>query len=94
MNELEDQYRKNRESDIQEFLTSSKYSDIRTLYKSNFETINNFIKKVGHKLCIEDIAGIADKDSSLKRSIFDNHLLLKEVNKAIIHGDLTLDDLL
>jgi hypothetical protein len=92
MNTLEDQYSNNRASDIKEFLTSYKYSDIRNLYKSNFETIYNLIEKFGHKHSVEDIADIADQ--FLKKSIFDNHLLLKQVNKAIKHRDLTLDDLL
>jgi len=88
MDEFQKQLQNNRASDIREFLNSSKYTSIRALYRSNFEKIYDLIKKFGYKPSIEDIANIGDE--SLKRDIFENSLLLQEINKAIRDQELTL----
>jgi hypothetical protein len=53
-------------------------------------THENYIKKFRHKAAIEDIAKL---DSNLTQKVIDNLLLLKEINKAILIGELTKDDI-
>lgn len=91
MDEFRKQLRNNRTSDIREFLNSPQFASIRALYRTDFDRIYNLIKKFGYKQSIEDIARIGDE--SLKRDIFDNSLLLQEINKAIRDQELTLDNL-
>jgi len=65
-------------------------NSIRDLYKTNFDTIVTFINNIGHKLAIEDIAKL---DNNLTQQVMDNHLLLKEINKAILSGELKLSEI-
>ena len=90
MDEFNRQLKNNLQSDIYEFNTKPEYSKIRELYKNNFDKIVFFIDRTNSKLAIEDIAGL---DSKLAQSIFDNSLLLQQINKAISNIELTLNDI-
>jgi len=90
MDDFNKQLKRNLRNNISEFNTNPKYSSIRDLYKTNFDSIVTFINKIGHKLAIEDIAQL---DNNLTQQVMDNHLLLKEINKAISSGELKLSDI-
>ena len=90
MDKFNKQLKKNLRNDISEFNTNPEFSNIRDLYELNFDKIATYIEKFGHKLAIEDISMI---DSNLTQKIIDSHLLLKEINRAISTGELTVNDL-
>lgn len=75
---------------INKFLTDEEYSDIKDLYKNNFDAIVLYINKLGVKLAIEDIANI---EPMLSGKIISNLLLLKEINTAIKEYKLTEQEL-
>lgn len=87
MSEFSRQLEDNLQKDINKFNDSSEYSEIRELYRSNFDKIFNYIKRSNPRLAIEDISSI---DGTLAGKISDNFLLIQEINKAIIQGKLTL----
>ena len=86
MDEFKRQLESNLLSDINEFNTKTKYSEIRKLYIDKFEQIKLLIIKFGHQHSVEDIANLND---STKQIVSHNQLLLKEINKAIENGTLT-----
>lgn len=90
MDNFNKQLKDNLAKDIAEFNSNPNYVDIRKLYKLNFDKIESYIKKFGHKSAIEDISNI---NSSLTRKVMDNMLLLKEINKAISTGQFKKDDI-
>ena len=90
MDDFNEQLKRNLKNDISEFNTKPEYSRIRNLYKTNFDNIVTFIKKFGHKPALEDISRL---DSNLTQQVMDNHILLKEINKAISTGELNLNDI-
>lgn len=90
MDDFNEQLKRNLKNNISEFNTKAEYSNVRDLYKNHFDTVAAFIKKFGYKLALEDISQI---DSNLTRQVMDNHLLLKEINKAISTGELKLNDI-
>lgn len=86
MDEFKRQLELNLLSDINEFNTKTKYSEIRKLYIDEFEKIKSLIIKFGHHQSVEDIANLND---STKQIVHHNQLLLKEINKAVENGTLT-----
>ena len=87
MSEFSRQLEDNLQTDINKFNNNSEYSEIRELYRGNFDKIVNYIKRSNPRLAIEDISSI---DRTLAGKISDNFLLIQEINKAIIQGKLTL----
>lgn len=75
-------------NDINEFNSKPEYAKIRELYKLHFNTIKGYIQMTNNKLAIEDISNL---DSNLTQIISSNSLLLKEINKAILAEELTVD---
>lgn len=90
MNEFEKQLEENLQSDIKKFLTDNDFSEIKELYKNNFDKIKNLIKKFGTKSAVEDISNL---DTSLSSKISNNILFLKEINHAISTKKLKLENL-
>jgi hypothetical protein len=90
MDSFNEQLNRNRRNDIFEFNTNPELADIRSLYRINFSIIVTLIKKLGHKIALEDISGL---DITLSQRIMESHLLLNEINKAIASGELKLNDI-
>lgn len=90
MDDFNMQLKRNLRTDISEFNTKPEFSNIRNLYKNKFDSIETVIKKVGYKFAIEDISKL---DSNLTQQIMDNLLFLKEINRAILEGELKSNDI-
>ena len=54
--EFERQIERNRQRDVEEFLTDAEYEDIRKVYRDHFEKIEELIGRFGPKPSIEDIS--------------------------------------
>ena len=87
MSEFERQLEQNLQNDIKTFISDPKYRQVKDMYKSNFDNIQQYIAISGYNLAIEDISNL---DPSLSPFITSERLLLKEINKAIQKGRLTL----
>ncbi|MEN0011356.1 hypothetical protein [Flavobacterium nitrogenifigens] len=91
MSEFDKQLKKNLNRDVSEFISKPDYESIRQLYKDNFDKIVFYIKRSDVRLAVEDIADI---DVRLTKKVIDSVLLLKEVNRAILSQELTLNDII
>jgi hypothetical protein len=92
MNDFEKQIERNTSDRIREFLSKPEYSDIKDLYRNNFDTIYSFIqrtKHLGYRIAIEDIASL---NKNLSAKIIGNMLFLQDINRAIAEHKLRLED--
>ena len=91
MDEFQKQLQNASKRDISEFNTRSDLAEVRHLYKQNYETIKQLIEHFNSKQSIEDISEI---DGNLAAKVFENRMLLRQINIAIATNHLTLDDII
>ena len=89
MNEFEQQKVRTLQNYIEELNSDQRLCEIREIYITNFEKISEFVKKVGSRGAVEDIALI---QPSLSSQVFSNRLLLKIINDGIAEGRITIED--
>lgn len=90
MGEFEDQIRNAQLRKIQEFNTNPQFEAVRAIYKNNFDDVYLFIKRTNPRTAIEDIANL---DQNLKKLIVENMLFFQEINRAIVEGTLSVNDI-
>ena len=90
MNEFQKQIEENASSFLNEFNNDGTLTDVRQLYKTQFDIIEGLIANSSPKLAVEDIASL---DSNLKEQVFSNKLLLQQINVLISKKEISVSDI-
>ncbi|MFZ4107044.1 hypothetical protein [Flavobacterium sp.] len=77
-------------NELEEFNSSVELTNVRKLYKDNFDVINVFIKKYGFGLALVDISNL---DLNNKQIINENESFLKKINRKIYFNKIKFEDI-